>query len=193
MRWVRWRATLVSMSSNSFCDLFTSESALATSLSDFAISAAYLAIPHVLAFFVLRRKELPFLPVFWLFAAFILSCGIGHAIEATIFWHPWYRLSGVVKLITAIVSWATVIVLIPVIPRALAWPKLADDNRTLKSEIAERQTTQQRLEESYHELESFANNAVDREDRIIELKLEVNLLLSELGREAKYSCEADPE
>src|SRR5438094_9255381 len=94
-------------------------------LSDAAIFGAYFAIPVVLAYFVLRRKDVPFLPIFWLFALFILSCGIGHAVEATIFWQPWYRLSGLVKLITAIASWTTVLALVPIVPRALALPGLA--------------------------------------------------------------------
>ena len=88
--------------------------------SDIAIFAAYTAIPIVLSYFVLRKKTVPFPPIFWLFAAFILACGVGHLVEATIFWHPWYRLSGLLKLIIAIVSWCTVIALVPITPRALA-------------------------------------------------------------------------
>ena len=73
--------------------------------SDIAIFAAYFAIPVVLAYFVLRRKDVPFLPIFWLFAAFILCCGIGHAIEATLFWQPWYPLFfWLLQALTAIVG-----------------------------------------------------------------------------------------
>ena len=46
-------------------------------------------------------------------AQFILACGTGHLLEAIIFWHPVYRLSGLVKAFTAIVSWGTVIALVP--------------------------------------------------------------------------------
>jgi signal transduction histidine kinase/ActR/RegA family two-component response regulator len=116
-------------------------------LSDTAIFGAYFAIPLVLVYFVSRRKDVPFMPVFWLFALFILSCGIGHLIEATLFWHPWYRLSGLVKLITAVVSWATVIALIPLVPKALALPGLARMNAQLKEEIARRERAErERLE-----------------------------------------------
>ena len=89
-------------------------------VSDLAIFGAYLAIPAVLAIFVLRRTDLPFHRVFWFFIAFIAFCGSGHLLEAIIFWEPVYRLAGVVKACTALASWATVIALIPVIPRALA-------------------------------------------------------------------------
>ena len=38
------------------------------------------------------------------FAAFILACGTTHLMEAIIFWWPAYRLAGVIKLFTALVS-----------------------------------------------------------------------------------------
>src|SRR5262249_18453473 len=103
-------------------------------LSDLAIFGAYAAIPAVLVFFALRRKDVPFLPMFWLFAGFILFCGTGHLVESTLFWQPWYRLSGAVKVCTALISWATVIGLIPLIPRALA----LRSPESLGREVAER-------------------------------------------------------
>lgn len=108
-------------------------------ISDLSIFAAYFAIPCVLIYFLYRRRDVPFPPIFWLFAGFILSCGIGHAIEATIFWHPWYRFSALVKVITAMVSWATVFALIPIIPKVLAIPGIAAMNKKLLAEIARRE------------------------------------------------------
>ena len=87
--------------------------------SDPFIRLAYLSIPLVLLYFVRRRQDLPFSRLFVLFALFILACGFTHAIDALIFYSPVYRLGGVVKLVTAVVSWATVIALVPVVPRAL--------------------------------------------------------------------------
>src|SRR5262245_4194408 len=89
-------------------------------VSDVTIFAAYTAIPLMLVYFVLRKKTVPFLPVFWLFAAFIIACGCVHLIEATIFWQPWYRFSGLMKLITAVVSVGTVVALAPLMPKFLA-------------------------------------------------------------------------
>ncbi|GAA5509641.1 PAS domain S-box protein [Novipirellula caenicola] len=94
-------------------------------ISDIAIFAAYFAIPLVLMGFVLHRRDLPFPRVIWLFAAFILSCGITHLIEAGLFWWPVYRLSGVMKACSAIISWATVVMLIRVTPAALKIPSAA--------------------------------------------------------------------
>ena len=77
--------------------------------SDLAIWAAYLAIPCVLAYFAARRPDFPFRKVMWLFGAFILACGTTHLMEAVIFWWPAYRLAGALKLLTAIISWCTVL------------------------------------------------------------------------------------
>ncbi len=89
-------------------------------ISDSMIWLAYLAIPITLLFFVRRRRDLPFKGLFVLFGAFILLCGTTHLLEAIMFWWPAYRLSGVVKMMTALISTVTVIALIPVIPQALA-------------------------------------------------------------------------
>jgi len=94
-----------------------------------------MAIPATLAYFIFRKKDVPFLPIFWLFAAFIFSCGTTHLLEAGIFWWPAYRLSGIVKLLTAVVSWATVLALLPVIPKALALPGLTAINAELNQAL----------------------------------------------------------
>ncbi|MEW4565609.1 ATP-binding protein [Bremerella sp. JC770] len=104
-------------------------------ISDVAIFGAYLTIPLVLAYFLFRRRDLPF-PT--LIALFIVSCGLGHFVEAIIFWEPVYRFSGLIKAITAVVSWATVVALVPLIPRVLDLPNLEKMNAQLEAEIAER-------------------------------------------------------
>src|SRR5215813_10548169 len=88
--------------------------------SDLAVFAAYTAIPLMLLYFVFHKKTGSFLPIFWLFAVFILACGTVHLLEAAIFWHPWYRLSALVKLITAVASVATVMALVPQMPKFLS-------------------------------------------------------------------------
>jgi PAS domain S-box-containing protein len=89
-------------------------------LSDLGVWSAYVAIPCVLLYFVLRRRDIPFRGIFVLFGAFILACGTTHLMEAIIFWWPAYRLAGAIKLFTALVSWGTVLALIPATPKALA-------------------------------------------------------------------------
>jgi len=100
--------------------------------SDTAVWGAYTAIPLVLAYFVLQRKDVPMPKIFWLFALFIFSCGFTHLLDAAMFWWPAYRALGLAKLATALVSWAAVIALIQVTPVALRLPGLAAVNARLE-------------------------------------------------------------
>ena len=86
--------------------------------SDLFIWLAYVSIPLILLYFT-RRRDLPFPRLFVLFALFILACGTTHLIDAIIFEYPVYRFAALMKVVTAVVSWATVIALVPVIPRVM--------------------------------------------------------------------------
>ncbi len=127
--------------------------------SDILIWGAYMAIPVVLAYFVIRRKhDVPFPKVFWLFALFIFSCGTTHLVEAAIFWEPVYRLSAATKVWTVIASWGTVAVLIPIAPQALALPGLRKVNEQLEEEIEQRRRSEARLQMLMHELDHRVKN-----------------------------------
>jgi signal transduction histidine kinase/FixJ family two-component response regulator len=132
-------------------------------ISDIAVFGAYTAIPIVLAYFVIRKRDVPFPRIFWLFAVFIFSCGFGHLIEAIIFWHPIYRFDGLVKATTAVVSWATVIALVPIVPKALHLPGLAKLNDELRGEVHERRRIETALRESEEKLANLL--ASEREAR----------------------------
>jgi PAS domain S-box-containing protein len=130
-------------------------------LSDLGIWSAYVAIPIVLGLFVLRRRDIPFRGIFWLFSAFILACGATHLMEAIIFWWPAYRLAGVIKLFTAVVSWATVIALVPVIPKGLAM-RSPDE---LEREVAARQEAERALQQANAELRRHVEELRASEER----------------------------
>ncbi len=100
--------------------------------ADVAIFGAYLAIPLSIAFFLSKRRDIQLSALWWLFGAFVLSCGMTHLIEATLFWHPWYRLSALMKVITALVSWATVVVIYRSLPTLSRLPGMAQLNRELR-------------------------------------------------------------
>lgn len=87
--------------------------------SDIAIWLAYFIIPAIIIFFIQKRHQIPFLPVFWLFGAFIILCGSTHLIDALMFWWPGYRISALLRLLTALVSLATVFVLIRDLPKLI--------------------------------------------------------------------------
>lgn len=116
--------------------------------SDLATFGAYFAIPSVLFYFARKREDFPFNRLVWLFGAFILACGTVHLIEAIIFWYPIYRISGLMKLIMAAISWVTVIALIRYTPSIMHLPSMAATNDRLKLEIIQREQTEQRLKES---------------------------------------------
>lgn len=121
-------------------------------LSDVAIFLAYVAIPVVLAYFVRRRRDLPFPGVVWLFALFILSCGAGHLLEAVIFYAPMYRLAGALKVVTAVASWGTVLALVPIVPKVLALRSAAE----FQQEIDRRREVEEELRRKNDELNQFA-------------------------------------
>lgn len=116
--------------------------------SDIATFGAYMAMPVVLAVYASRRRnDIVFPSLVWLFVAFILACGFVHLVEAIIFWWPIYRVSGLLKLATAVVSWGTVIGLVRIAPYALDLPGLKAVNLRLTQEIGARKQAESRLEQ----------------------------------------------
>jgi len=85
--------------------------------SDLAIWLAYLSIPLVLVSLLRRKRDVPFSWLFVLFALFIVACGFTHLGDALMFHHPAYRAQGLMKFLTAVVSWATVCALVPAMPQ----------------------------------------------------------------------------
>src|SRR5580765_67282 len=76
---------------------------------------ALLSFPLILLYFFRRREmERPWLTI--LITAFILAAAFEHFIDALTFHYPLFRLAGYWKLFTALLSWATVLALISVVP-----------------------------------------------------------------------------
>lgn len=126
-------------------------------ISDTMIFGAYFGIPLALLIFAWKKhREILFAKLVWLFAFFILACGVGHLIEATIFWKPWYRFSGVVKAITAAVSWATLVAVIRQMPHALTIPGMVTVNRKLETSLEAQKKASNELKRSNQDLDEFA-------------------------------------
>jgi signal transduction histidine kinase len=113
---------------------------------DLAIGGAFIALAFIVLFFVAKRRESPFRNIFLLFAAFLLSSGLAHGVEALDVWLPVGRFAAVLKLVTALASWATVIALFKILPKALELPGVMKLNAQLKQEIAERKSIEQERE-----------------------------------------------
>lgn len=95
-------------------------------ISDLLIWAAYFAIPLIILRYVIRKKSRIYMRLYLLFASFILACGITHFIDAIIFWVPIYRFEALMKLLTALISWATVVALLRYLPRAFVTPTVPE-------------------------------------------------------------------
>jgi PAS domain S-box-containing protein len=110
-------------------------------VADSLIALSYYCIPLALVYCVRRNRELPFHRIFWMFGVFILACGTTHLMEIWNVWHGSYLIAGIVKAVTAAVSVTTVVMLIPLIPKALSLPERAllhRENCNLEAEIEER-------------------------------------------------------
>lgn len=130
-------------------------------ISDLAIWAAYFMIPIILVYFIKKKRNVPFHNVFILFGVFILACGLTHLIDAVIFWWPAYRLSALIRLITAIASWFTILALYRVIPMALTLKTPTELELIVKlrtNELAEKhkklELANEHLKNSYEDMEA---------------------------------------
>ncbi|WP_370263138.1 ATP-binding protein [Limnobacter sp.] len=119
--------------------------------SDLLIALAYFSIP-VSLIWISRRQNLGSLQkLYYLFAAFILACGVTHLIGVVTLWAPLYLFEGYVKAVTAAVSVATAIILIPKLKDILSLPnlnELIEINNRLKAEVANRERIQGELQRS---------------------------------------------
>ncbi len=132
-----------------YCLLWRPDLILTHLVSDILIALAYFSIPFMLIRFVRRRKDIEFGAMFWLFAIFILACGMTHVIAAWNLWHGNYGLEGVVKAITAAASVPTAILLWKILPQALQIPSPGDlqsANSRLSAMVMERDLAMGRLE-----------------------------------------------
>lgn len=130
-------------------------------IGDLLTALAYYSIPFGLAYFVRRRRDLAFSWIFWLFAAFILACGTTHLFGVIDIWRPYYRLDGIIKLITGLLSIGTAIAMWPLIPRALALPSPAQLAKTVQERTAQLAQSNQALRTALEEAQLARNVAED--------------------------------
>jgi signal transduction histidine kinase len=110
--------------------------------SDLVIGLSYVVISCLLAYLVhSARRDIPFHWVILSFGLFIISCGFTHFMEVYTLWYSTYWFSGYIKLITAVASLATAIVLPPLIPKTLALVQTAklSEQRRANLELANEQ------------------------------------------------------
>ncbi len=139
------------LSPHGFCLLWRPELIWLHVTSDTIISLSYYSIPLALTYIIIKRRDIVFGWIFWLFSVFILACGTTHIFEILTLWYPVYGIEGAIKFFTAIASVVTAVVLWPLVPRALALPSpamLASANEELLAQIEERNRALATLRES---------------------------------------------
>ena len=96
-------------------------------VSDGVIWMSYLWIPLVMlgSYFAHKNKIRLHGPILWillLYVVFITACGWTHFFDALMFYHPVYRINGLLRALTAVVSLATAVSLVRLVPMAISAP-----------------------------------------------------------------------
>lgn len=90
-------------------------------IADSLIGLSYLTISGTLVYLVHRgRRDIPFHWMFLAFGSFIVACGTTHFMEVLTVWVPVYVLSASLKVVTALVSVATAVLLPFTVPQILS-------------------------------------------------------------------------
>jgi hypothetical protein len=151
-------------------------------LSSFLISAAYLVIPFILYSFISRRKDTPFVKVFWLFILFILSCSLTHLFDGIIFWIPLYRVNAMLLLCTAVVSWFTVFALIKTLPQVFLLRTPAQSEQIIAERTFELNQSNLLLRKMNQDLDNYVYAAShDLKSPINNLEGLVGILLDDIA------------
>ena len=154
--------------------------------SDLLIFVAYMAIPFALFRVLRKRKDIEHRGLVALFGAFILLCGVTHALSIVTLWIPIYPYQGVVKLWTGLVSLITAVTLFRLVPVLVSLPSPADlqkANRELKDEIAAHMATLEQLREARDRLE---DRVAERTSQLEQANAKMTVIAREaVGRSRK--------
>src|ERR1700733_14103764 len=143
-----------------YCYLGSTPLAWTHAIADTLIGLSYVVISATLAYLIYRgRSELPFHGLFLAFAGFIVACGSSHLVEAITVWIPVYVLSAAIKVVTALSSIATAVMLPFVVPDVLSLLQRARTSEArrvlLEATLIERDAAQDALKESYRASEKM--------------------------------------
>ncbi|MBQ0795135.1 ATP-binding protein [Zhongshania sp.] len=171
------------------CYLWNEDLVLLHVFSDVLITLSYFTIPIALVYLVRNRDDLKFNFIFVMFAVFIFACGATHLINIFNVWYGAYWLSGIVKLITAIASVGTAIIVWPLIPKALALPsnqQLLDLNQKLRDEVADNVKQRAEVERLSKDLRQLVDERTEElaETRVMKTLLEQNQISLERSNTA---------
>lgn len=153
-------------------------------ISDVLITLSYFTIPIALVYLVKKRDDLHFNYMFILFGVFIFACGLTHLVNIYNVWYGAYWLSGTIKLITAVASVGTAILVWPLVPKALALPSnetLRKVNVRLQEESERNLAQKQELEVLSHKLQNLVEERTAEIDELNRVKAELERRNHELA------------
>lgn len=113
-------------------------------ISDTIIAAAYFIIPFSLVEIVRKRNDFRYIWMVLLFALFILGCGATHVMDVVVIWEPFYYTDSIIRIITALASIGTAVMLIYITPRLILipsaekWKKMNEELRFLNESLEEK-------------------------------------------------------
>ncbi|MDW3204308.1 MAG: ATP-binding protein [Alphaproteobacteria bacterium] len=132
--------------------------------ADLLITLAYLIIPVALYKLVRSRTDIQFGWVLYTFAAFILLCGVTHAVNIYVLWEPNYAFQALIKLATAMVSIATAFLVWQIMPALQGLPSLSElmnSNQRLATEVKEHAAAKGELALRTQELQTSNSDLLD--------------------------------
>ncbi len=140
---MQWFWTLVDagrrFAPHGYCMFWEPELVWTHVIADGLIAFAYFSIPVALIHFFRRRQDFQFSYVLLLFAVFIIACGTSHLMSIWTIWHADYGWEALIKVITALSSVATAVVLWKLMPKLLEIPsaeQLRQRNSQLEQALA---------------------------------------------------------
>lgn len=117
-------------------------------IPDAIIAIAYFVIPLSLIKIVRTRKDFKYMWMITLFAIFILGCGATHVMDVINIWEPFYLTDSIIRIITALASIGTALLLISITPQLIMipdvqqWKQINEEltglNESLEQKVKER-------------------------------------------------------
>ena len=126
LEWMREFFSTDGFSPHGFCITWRPDIFWVNVISDGIIALTYFSIPLAIIWFTLNYRGIIFPKVFYLFGAFIVTCGITHVMSIWVLWVPDYGVEALTKLVTAAVSLPTAILLWLLMPAVLKLPTQRD-------------------------------------------------------------------
>ena len=123
-------------------------------IGNLLIALAYFAIPLVILRFIRQRQDIDFRYLHWLFAGFIVTCGITHLLHVVGLWYPVYYLEALMGLLTGGVSIMAAVMLWKLLPVFVRLPSsnqlraANDELKKVSEELQDRETQLRSLGDS---------------------------------------------